>query len=233
MRLFRKKQGEDPLKPEDYRLAELLSHHGIRTVLDIGANRGQYRTRLRLAGYRGRIVSFEPLSSHRETLLTLAKDDPLWDIAPRVAIGETRGEAEINVSEGDDMSSLLKVEETLLTALPRSRVLGRETVPVETLDHLWDTVVRRGDDPVFVKVDTQGFELPVIKGAESLIRAGKIAGWQLELSLLPLYGGEPTFEKVTAHLTERGYEVHLILSGYFSKRLNRQLQIDEIFFRKE
>lgn len=232
MRLFKKKQQAAATATPDYlRLADMLEHHRINLVFDVGANVGQFAERLRLAGYTGRIVSFEPLQANIDTLTELAAKDIAWEIAPRMAVGEEDGETEINVSQNNDLSSILDIEGVMLEALPKGKYVGKEKVDVRALDSLFDDFAGP-EDRVFVKVDTQGYELPVVRGSRKAAEAGRILGWQLELSLVPLYADEPTFDAMTVELGGLGYAPHLIMTGYYSKKLKRQLQVDGVFFRK-
>lgn len=234
MRLFKKKKQaagvNENISPYDEKLIALLDYHKIDTVFDIGANIGQYAQRIRAAGFTGRIISFEPLAANHDTLTQLAASDPKWDIAPRMAVGAEDGSVDINVSQNHDMSSILPIEEATLTALPKSKVVDTQTVDLRRVDSIFDEQSDK-NARVFVKVDTQGFEQAVIDGAAQMMASGKILGWQLELSLFPLYSGEATFETITDNLKQAGYEAHLIIPGYFSKKLMRQLQIDGVFFK--
>lgn len=231
MRLFRrKKKNTLGVHPDDVRVVDLLDHHGVNTIFDIGANVGQYAQRMRLAGFTGKIISFEPISSNVKHIANLASADPKWEIAPRMAIGAEDGHVEINLSQNNDMSSILNIEKATLKALPKGKYVGKEKVAVKTLDTIFDQFATKSDK-VFVKVDTQGFELPVIQGSQEMMASGKILGWQLELSLMPLYHNEPTFEEIVTYLKKVGYDTHYIMQGYFSKKINRQLQIDGIFFK--
>src|SRR5215471_3218540 len=74
----------------------LLKHFGINLVFDVGANIGQYGAEMRSLGYRGRIVSFEPLSREFEVLRKRAENDALWKVDNR-ALGDCEGTAEIHV----------------------------------------------------------------------------------------------------------------------------------------
>lgn len=73
-------------------LKRLLRHHEVDLV-DVGANVGQYAKDLRRIGYRGRIVSFEPLSAAHAELIRNAAGDPDWVVAPRMALGDANSEA--------------------------------------------------------------------------------------------------------------------------------------------
>ena len=77
---------------------EPLLHHKIELLFDVGANTGQYARSAREDGYKSKIISFEPLPDAYEKLLKNSKNDPLWIIHKRCALGSSIGEAEINIS---------------------------------------------------------------------------------------------------------------------------------------
>lgn len=210
------------------RLKQLFDLHGIDLVLDVGANVGQYAGEMRGMGYTGRIVSFEPVGVCHEALTKTAASDAAWTIAPRMAVGDSDGEVEINVSNKTDMSSILPMRDETLTALPKSGYVGTEKVPLRRLDGVFDDFVGESERP-YLKIDTQGFERAVLEGAAGIM--DRIAGVQLEMSLIPLYEGETTWLGMIDMLAGHGFAPHLIIDGYFSKRLGRQIQVDAIFFR--
>src|SRR5579864_2237693 len=76
-----------PRRSEYSQLVRMLASRNVSVVFDIGANVGQFGKELRLAGYRGRIVSFEPLSSAYARLTKATKGDSNWIVAPRMAVG--------------------------------------------------------------------------------------------------------------------------------------------------
>ncbi|MCP4329502.1 MAG: FkbM family methyltransferase [Alphaproteobacteria bacterium] len=209
-------------------LVDILRAQGVSLVFDVGANVGQYATCLRRSGYDGRIVSFEPLADAWDALVAAASEDADWDVAPRLAIGDTDGTATINRSAEPDMSSILEFDPEFLASSPSSAYVGREEVPIVRLDDVFEDYAR-AQDRVMIKVDTQGYERQVVAGCEGVIH--RIAGFQLEMSLLPLYRGEATFEILFAALTRRGFAPHLFIPGYYSRHLKRQLQVDGVFFR--
>lgn len=224
---FRKK-----IKKDDLKLVGLLNQFGIDTVLDVGANVGQYATQIRKAGYDKKIISFEPLSKNIDVLSEKSSRDSMWSIAPRMAVGDTVGEVEINISEHSDMSSILEIGQEMLDALPKSNYVSKEQVDVKTVDSVIDDLTDK-NDTVFLKVDTQGFEYAVIQGAKESLTNGRVKGVQLELSLLPLYDGEKTYDEICMMMRDFGFETYQIIPGYFSKKLNRQLQADFVFFKND
>jgi FkbM family methyltransferase len=209
-------------------LVAVLERFGITCVLDVGANRGQYGALLREWGYRGRIVSFEPLAGDHAALTRRAAADPAWQVAPRMALGARDGEVEIAVSAESDMSSILPQSALLRQVSPSSAVVGKETVPLRRLDAVAGAYLR-ADDRVFLKIDTQGYEAEVLAGAGALLK--RLAGIQLEISLIPLYEGEQAFRAAFDALVALGFEPYLLLPGYFERKLARQLQVDGVFMR--
>jgi FkbM family methyltransferase len=212
----------------DAQLAAVLERFSVSCVLDVGANVGQYAKRLRALGYAGRIVSFEPLAEAHAGLLRRAAADPTWHVAQRMAIGERDGEVEIELAAESDMSSILPQSALLRRISPTSAVIRRERVPIARLDRIAASFVAPGDE-VFLKIDVQGYEPQVLEGAGDLLRT--VRGIQLEMSLVPCYEGERGFRETIDQLEVAGFELYLLLPGYFERKLARQLQVDGVFIR--
>ena len=212
------------------RLAQLLELHAITLVVDVGANEGQYGAGLRSTGYRGRIVSFEPGAAAHAAVTERARSDPRWQVAPRLALGAEPGHAQLKTGNRSDMNSLLAARELTLEAFPKLSIGAEETVEVRRLDAVLDELVSPAPgERTFLKFDTQGYEAAVLTGAEGVIE--RIAGLQIEMSLVPLYEGESDYREILHWVHGHGFEPHLILSGFFSRVLGRQLQVDGVFFR--
>ena len=209
-------------------LVTILRHFDVTVVLDIGAHKGEYGGYLRRAGWTGRIVSFEPQSAVRPALEDRAAADGAWQVAPAMALGRDDGEIALNISAETDMSSALPLAGSAMRFTPSSAMVGRETVPLRRLASVFDTYVRDGDT-VFVKADTQGYESAVLDGAAPVM--ARIAGWQLELSIEPIYDGETGWRAILDRMEALGYAAHLFIPGYFSRHIARQLQIDGVFMR--
>ncbi|MDE0703505.1 MAG: FkbM family methyltransferase [Rhodospirillaceae bacterium] len=209
-------------------LVTILGHFGITVVLDIGAHKGEYGGYLRRAGWAGRIVSFEPQSAVRPALEQRASADGNWQVAPAMALGGADGEIALNISAESDMSSALPLAGSAMRFTPSSAMVGRETVPLRRLATVFGDHVR-GGDTVFVKADTQGYESAVLDGAAPVM--ARIAGWQLELSIEPIYAGEADWRTMLDRMERLGYAAHLFIPGYFSRHIARQIQIDGVFMR--
>ena len=216
------------LRELDAQLAFTLRRQEVDAVIDVGANAGQYARRLRAAGWRGAILSIEPIPELQAALARAAAADPLWEVAPPLALGETGGTVTLEVSAEADMSSTLPQSPLLRTISPSSVVRRRIEVPRQRLDQL-ELVCRRPWRRLFVKVDVQGAEPAVLAGMTGLW--DRVAGLQLELALLPLYQGERPWLELVADMAQRGFAPYLLFPGYFAKALGRQVQLDAVFYR--
>jgi FkbM family methyltransferase len=219
------------LSSPDEQFRAMLAHHEINLVFDVGANTGQYSVELRRRfRYRGRIVSFEPLSSAHAQLLRAAATDALWEVAPRVALGQNVGSVALHVSGNSQSSSVLAMLDAHSSAAPESRYIRDEVVPMTTLD-----IVARGyasdDSRVLLKVDTQGYEAEVLRGAEQLL--AKSSGVQMEMTLTPLYEGQMLMRDLWRILEDAGFELWSLSPVFVDRRSGRLLQIDATFFRKD
>ncbi len=216
------------LYDEDVRRVKLLRSEGIDAVLDVGANAGQYAQRLRAAGYSGRIVSFEPQTAAFAALERAAAPDPAWE-ARRLALSDTDGEAEIHLSGNSWSSSLLDMGERHLASAPESAYVGTERIATARLDSIWDNVIAPGARP-FLKLDVQGFEMHVLRGAAAHL--DRVAGVQAELALVHLYEGDSLWRDVVAHLEAHGFELAGLEPGFEDANSGRMLQADGIFVRR-
>ncbi len=210
------------------RIVTLLATQDIDHVFDVGANAGQYAQALRANGYGGPIVSFEPLSGEHARLEQRAARDADWTVAPRAAVGDTPGTVEINISGESDMSSILPLDPVAHERLASTRSTGTEDVPVVTLADAIAEHAPAGQH-VFVKSDTQGYEDKVLDGIGDTWE--RIAGLQLELSIQPIYEGQPGHLSLLERIAERGFRPHLVVPGYWSRHYGRMLEYDVVCFR--
>ncbi len=180
-------------------LKALLALTRINCVLDVGANRGQFSHELRAIGYRGLIVSFEPVESEYRSMQTRFADDRAW-IGRQFALGSAPATLTMRVPKLTVMSSLL--EPVAFEADTRS-----ETVAVQRLDAVLPAMLAAIDRPrVFLKMDTQGYDLEVFKGASACMDL--IFGLQSELSVQPLYRAMPHYLEALAMYEAAGFDLY-------------------------
>ncbi len=211
------------------RMKQLFTYHKIDLVLDVGANVGQYAEFLRGFGYSGRIVSFEPLSSAYSQLKALSNKDPMWEVAPRTAIGNEDGEITINISANSYSSSVLDMLESHSGVRSDSAYCGSEKVALSRLDTIAQKYIKNDTNSIFLKVDVQGFERQVLEGATQILP--QMNGIQLELSLVPLYKDQSLFKEMLKLMEQLGYELHAVIPAFTDLKTGRLLQMDGIFFK--
>jgi FkbM family methyltransferase len=208
-----------------------LESRQVDVVFDVGANSGQYATDLRRAAYKGRIVSFEPLSGPFSLLARKAKTDLLWDCR-QYALGDVDGTTSINVAgNAGASSSVLPMLKSHQDAYPPANYIGTEEVPIRRLDSVAPEFLRP-TDVTFLKIDVQGFEKQVLAGSKSAVN-DRCVGMQLELSFLPLYEGDMLIREALDLVYSLGFTLAGLLPGFTDARTGRMLQADGIFFRED
>lgn len=211
-----------------YQTAQALKTHDINVVFDVGANIGQFANELRLHGYQGKIISFEPLSDAYAKLMLAAKNDKNWIIHPRCAVGAAAGEIEINVAANSASSSILPMLRAHEDAAPYSKYTHKELASIITLDSVLEKYTTQQDN-LFIKIDTQGYEWSVLDGAEKAIKQSK--GVLLELSLIPLYEGQKLWQDLINRLCKTQHSVFAIQPGFTDTKTGQTLQVDGLFFK--
>jgi FkbM family methyltransferase len=219
----------NPATSEDLRRIKLLEHYNIDLVFDIGANKGQYATGIIDAGYKNKIVSFEPLSSAHSVLDSLSKKYINWTIAQRCAIGSEKQEIEINISANSVSSTLLNMLDTHIEGAPESKIIGKEKVQVFPLDEIAPSLMKDCKN-IFLKIDVQGFELEVLKGAKNILDKAK--GVEMEISLVPLYKDQKwLLSEILEFMTNKGFTLVSIVPAFTDHKTGKVLQCNGIFFR--
>jgi FkbM family methyltransferase len=210
------------------RRQRILQYYEIDTVFDIGANSGHFARELREdIGYTHRILSFEPLSQVFKLLKENAKTDSAWEVF-NYAIGDANEKREINIAGNSLSSSLLNILPTHLESAPDSRYVGQEVIEIRTLDSIYGDLCKTAKN-VYMKIDTQGFENKVLKGAENSL--ARIDTVQVEMSLIPLYEGELLFDEMCILMGKKGYTLVAIENGFSAPSSGQLLQIDGLFHR--
>jgi FkbM family methyltransferase len=207
-------------------VANILREEQIDLVVDVGANVGQFGRWIRRVGYRGQILSFEPLCSAHQQLTAMAARDRLWHIAPRMALGAVDGEIEIHVAGNSASSSVLPMLRAHQDAAPSSAYVGCENVEVHRLDEVCPLTA---ENHPLLKVDVQGYEKAVLDGAPFLLQRCRAV--IVEMSLTPLYKGQVLAMDIWNYLTGIGFQPWYFNPGFRDPRSGRMLQVDGVFVR--
>ncbi|HUM16822.1 MAG TPA: FkbM family methyltransferase [Candidatus Nitrosotalea sp.] len=204
-------------------LRQVFSRMDIQCVLDVGAHKGRYRDFLRLVvGYAGHIISFEPVAHLAADLKRASAKDDAWTVYP-FALGSTDAELALNIMAASDLSSLLTPDTSAVPEFERfNRIVDRQPVSVKRLDSIMDML--RCENPVrniFLKTDTQGYDLEVARGAERTL--SEVLAVQSEMSLRPIYAGMPDWITAVHFMQDRGFDI----TGMFPVSRDSQLRLVE------
>jgi len=200
----------------------VFTHFHINAVIDVGARRGEYGTWLRRNGYEGWIFSFEPVGKSFAALSRRAAQDERW-IVRQVALGRETGTADINVMEKTNFSSFLTPSAYAAETFgSESAITATEAVEMNTLDGVINELLVDIADPhIYLKLDTQGWDLEVLRGATRCLPS--IDALQTELAAQPVYEGMPSMRESLDYLDASGFDV----SGFFPVNLDRMLRAVE------
>ena len=208
------------------RRAKILNNYGIRLILDVGANTGQFAKSMRHIGYQHDIISFEPMLAPFTELERHCANDLRW-ACRNFGLGDVTETVAINISENSVSSSILPMMHEHLDNAPKSKFISSQSILVKKMDELgeWDEWTKKG--PIWLKIDVQGFEDRVLNGAMGHLKHVKAI--QLELSLVPLYEGQLTILPMMQLLNKCGFEPVAFEPGFTDKRTGESLQVDGIF----
>ncbi len=201
-------------------LKNLFQRYEINCVFDAGANCGQYGLLLRSLGYKGRIISFEPVKATFEILSSVSMKDAAWDVY-NYALGNEDTTKVIKVFKNSDLTSFLNQSlnlDKMFADNPGLSVEKEELVLIKRLDTVFSEVTKSmvGLGQFALKMDTQGYDLEVFKGAANTLH--KIAILQSEISNIALYQAMPDFLTVLNAYVRSGFE----LTGLFPESRDMQ-----------
>ncbi|OYU00140.1 MAG: hypothetical protein CFE40_02165 [Burkholderiales bacterium PBB1] len=216
-------------------LREALAAYGIGVVLDAGANLGQYGELLRSEiGFRGRIVSFEPLPGAHQELASKASEDSHWE-AHQCALGSEDGELELNESVGSDFSSFRETNSEATRIFgDRVQMAQRHRVSVRTLGGLWQELGLPTEagvgDRILLKMDTQGWDIEVMKGLGAAMSSVTLI--QTEVAAAPLYEGAADLPETVRYLNDRGFDLLYLSPLSIDHGLLQVLEYDAVFVNR-
>ncbi|CAN5172890.1 hypothetical protein BH09BAC5_BH09BAC5_27870 [soil metagenome] len=197
--------------PDEEDKYKWIQNMNINTVLDVGAWKGDSARQFSELFPTAKIFSFEPLRDCFERLQALEKN--IQNLKTfNFALGDKADKLKINRSGFSPSSSLLKMKDTHKEAFPFSAEETIEEIEVRTLDSVTSGLDLSPN--VLLKIDVQGFEENVLKGAFETLKKVKII--VIELSFVELYAGQPMFDKIYNILKDHGF----VYSGSWQQLLN-------------
>jgi FkbM family methyltransferase len=198
--------------------------------VDCGANAGQFAMKCRQAGYKGRILSLEPLTAPFARLSSAAARDPLWSIA-QLAVGEENGTLELNLTPGqEELGSALDANPAMVDRFRGLSFVRHERARLCRLDGLLAERAEPLEARLFVKSDTQGYDLRVLRGLGA--RFEQVDGLLLEMSIRPLYTGMPSHWEMLEFVRRAEFEPFGFASGTRDTQ-GGMIEYDALFRRRQ
>ncbi len=220
----------DPDLSLDTFLWTLFAALDINCVIDVGGHRGEYATLLRNNGYRGEIISFEPVLESYQHLMKLSAQDSNWQVH-RMGLGNVETTLDINVGEHTNFSSFHEPSSYGHATNPHIATTAVQTVPVKRLDAIFDKIMAHIPTPrIYLKMDTQGWDANVFEGTEGC--RDRILALQSEMSIQPLYDGMPTWMQTIEQYQAGGYEISSMFAGFRDDAL-RLSEFDCVMVRQD
>jgi FkbM family methyltransferase len=217
------------LYESDKNLIKSINYFNINTILDIGANKGQFALNLLENNFKGKILSFEPLSYEHKLLKKFSKNKKNWFIEKKCALGQKKFKKTLFITGNRESSSLLKILPTHIEIKPDSKIIKSEIVNVEKLNS-FKNKIKKLKKNLLLKIDTQGSEIDVLLGADEVIKDIKCLF--IEVSLIPLYEKQKLWMEVIKYLKNLGFNIWSIDPLLRNKSTGQTYQVDMFFHRK-
>lgn len=214
---------------EENQIVYYLTKYSIDTIIDIGANKGQFGSLLRTLDYKNHIVSFEPLDDAFKILSQKSANDKKWDVY-NIAIGDINEISKINIAANSHSSSLLETSDLLISNEKTAIQIKTQTIEVQTLDSIFNKIKPKNTKNVYLKSDTQGFEKAVINGAKNILSQIKCV--QIEMPLYSLYEGEALFNELIETMQLSNFHLSALMNGYKNNTTDQLFEVDGIFVNK-
>lgn len=203
----------------------------ISLVIDVGANIGQYAgVYLReWTGYRGNIVSFEPVGASYEYCASQARFDDKWTVE-HLGLSDTASTLRIYVPDGaSDLSSIHPLTSTGLS-MTSGRTLATEEVQVRRLDDVIGDHATL-EDRIALKIDVQGHEAAVLRGGRVALQ--RVALLECEMPLVALYEDQESFLGLLTEIDQAGFVPVGMRSNYIEPVRGVAVDADFFFVQKE
>ena len=228
IRVFFFKFGYEVKKSDFVFLNNILNIRNIDCFLDIGAFQGDFAKNLILSGFKGQIISFEPVSENHNKLESKAQKFKNWEVYKRIGLGDKREVLKINVSENLQSSSFLNNNTSHVKLLNESKYKYSEDCEIILLDDLYDKLYSTYKN-IFIKIDAQGFEKKIINGAPKIINMCK--GIICEVNNEILYENDIHWKEMIKIFEDQNFKLHSIRDAYTDTKSGKTIQFDVIFVK--
>ena len=202
----------------------ILGNLDMDLLLDVGANRGQFSLMARILHPHLPIQAYEPLAAEAAVYRAIHGAQRGIELHEQ-ALGDKDGSVDMHISGRADSSSLLPIGELQAHCFPGTAEVGTKRVRVATLDSL--PVHWRNARRALLKLDVQGFELNVLRGATAALL--NCAFVYVECSEVPLYAGQALRPDIENFLRAQGFVQRGCVNPLYVE--GRLVQADYLFGR--
>ena len=202
---------------------KILAETKVSLVVDVGANRGQWARKVRQSNFEGKIISFEPSYVFAELEIE-AKGDPNWEVR-NIALSDVSGTRKMFIASNQGLSSSLREPSGIVERRPDIVFSPTHEVLLSTLS----AELENNSEDYYLKIDTQGSEMNVLKGANSAF--DNCVAVEFESALTPMYEGETLHYELCDWLVNNGFEIQQLVITDWDREL-RTVALDSIAVRK-
>ncbi len=204
-----------------------IKQFNIKTVVDIGANAGQFAHKVRKALPNVAIISFEPIPSEFKLLIENFKNDTNFKGVQK-AVGNENGKITFELNDFSPTSSILPISDLQKEYYPNTGAVTKLDVEITKLDTFFINVEIA--EPIMLKIDVQGFEDKVILGSSNFLK--KVAIVYIECSFKEFYEGQPLFDDIYTLMKTNNFIFKGVGEQLNAGKLGEPTQIDAIFINK-
>lgn len=212
-----------------YKIISRLVNQDIlpNTVIDVGGNLGQFTIASAKLFKDPLIFTFEPMPKCAEKISQFSKKIKNLSVFP-IAIGESPGQVSFQVNSHIQASSILPLASSHLSSFPDAKEIEVIEVEVKTLDSV--LAEHEFKSPVLLKIDTQGYEANVIRGASKTLK--RVDYVLLEVSFKELFRGEMLFPEILKLMESNHFRFLRPISWFCDPASQEVLQMDALFCRE-
>jgi len=208
-----------------------LSNLNIHTIIDCGANKGQFAKLSSDLFPSAKLFCFEPIEEAFEELNLWAKTQNKRVHCFKLALGDEEGEIEMHQhDEHSQSSSILTTTSHAHQIYPQTKKQSIHTVRLSTLDNVLSSYLSEMSQNILLKLDVQGYEDRVLAGGVGILK--KASACILEVSNDSLYVGQADFYQLTSFL----YEMNYIYAGNLDQIYGpdgRVIFFDALYIKKD
>ena len=193
----------------------------INTFIDVGANKGQFSLLVNSLFPKKNILAFEPIKSEYLIYKKIFKNIKNVKCF-NAGLGNKIKTKQLYLTKSKDSSSFFKPSKIQNNLFRNTNVVSTQTVKIKKLS----SFLPRLKKPIFLKIDVQGYELEVLKGAN----LNQIQYIYLEGSYLKLYENQPLIKDIVKYLSKKNFK--LIGEYNLVKKNDKKIQADFLFINK-